>query len=177
MKFEAVGFLWDGFNMITLERFRTLANRQYRAGNEYALIPHKARSDAAHGLYFKCVDLGWKNCPEDMAHRFPSSEHFRKWCLVQEGFFDEHQMLCDNNSKARATAALCRKLDQYAVIKVSGPIVTVWMAKSQSHEMMGQDEFIASMQRVLERIAGMLGITVSELTEAAKAAMKTQGSS
>jgi len=32
MKFEAVGFLWDGFNMITLERFRTLANRQYRAG-------------------------------------------------------------------------------------------------------------------------------------------------
>lgn len=171
MKIEPVAFVWDGAAMIPLERFRALASRQFRPGQEYAMVPHQGRSERAHGLYFKTVQVGWKNLPHGVAERFPTAEHFRKWCLIQEGLADEHTMLCDNESKARATAALCRKLDQYAVIRINGPIVTVWTAMSQSHHTMGHDAFNDSMNKVLERIAEMLGITVAELTENAKKEM------
>lgn len=172
-KIEAVGFIWDGSAMIPLDRFRALASRQFRPGQKYALVPHRGRSEAAHGLYFACVQLSWKNLPEPFASRFPSSEHFRRWCLIQEGLADEHTMLCDNDIKAQATAALCRSIDGYAVIRLSGPVVTVWTAKSQSHHAMGHEAFNDSMKRVLERCADMLGITVAELTENAKKQMQT----
>lgn len=168
MKIEPVAFVWSGREMVPLDRFRPLAARQFKPGQEYALVPHQGRSEKAHGLYFKAVDLGWKNLPHDVAERFPTSDHFRRWCLIQEGYADEHTMVCDSASKARATAALCRSLDGYAVIRIDGPIVIVWTAQSQSHHAMGHDAFTASMQKVLERIADMLGITVAKLTEEAK---------
>lgn len=175
MKIEPVAFLWSGREMVPLDRFRALANRQFRAGQEYALVPHQGRSEKAHGLYFKCVEVGWKTLPErwqklpdSNAERFPTSEHYRRWCLIQEGYADEHTLICDNDARARETAVLCRTLDGYAVIRISGPVVTVWTAQSQSHHAMGHDAFNASMSKVLERIADMLCITVKELTEEAK---------
>lgn len=172
MKIDPVAFVWDGGAMIPLDRYRGLASRQFRPGQEYALVPHRGRSEKAHGLYFACVHLCWENLPTEYAGRFPTSEHLRKWCLIQEGLADEHTMLCDNEPKARATAALARSLDGYAVIKVNGPIVTVWTAKSQSHHAMGHDAFTESMNKVLERCADMLGISIADLTENAKKQMQ-----
>jgi hypothetical protein len=176
-KVEPIAFVWSGAEMVPLDRYRGLASRQFRPGVEYSLIPHRGRSEAAHGLYFKALEIGWKNLPEEYTGRFPTAEYLRKWCLVQEGYADEHSMLCDNNAKAMATAALCRALDGYAVIKVSGPVVTVWTAKSQSHHAMGHDVFNDSMNKVLERVADMLGISSQQLTEEAKSAMTRQGTS
>lgn len=177
MKIEAVAFIWDGGAMIPLDRYRGLASRQFRPGVEYALIPHRERSDKAHGLYFKAVELAWKNLPEEMSARFPTSEHLRKWCLVKEGYADEHTMLCANEAQASNTGVLARALDGYAIIKISGPIVIVWTAKSQSRHAMGHEVFNESMNKVLERMAEMLGISSQQLTEEAKSAMTRQGTS
>mgnify|MGYP000028188545 CR=1 FL=1 len=177
MKVEPCAFIWDGGAMIPLDRYRGLASRQFRPGTEYALIPHRERSDKAHGLYFKAVELAWKNLPEEYTGRFPTSEHLRKWALIKEGYADEHAMICDNESKAQATASLCRALDGYAVIRVNGPICTVWTAKSQSRHAMGHEAFNESMNKVLEHIADMLGISSQQLTEEAKSAMTRQGTS
>ncbi len=177
MKVEPVAFIWDGAAMIPLERFRGLASRQFRPGVEYALVPHRERSDAAHGLFFKCVELAWKNLPHEYDGKFPTSEHLRKRALVWEGFADEHTMLCANEAQAQSTGVLARALDGYAVIQIKGPIVIVWTAKSQSRHVMGHDVFTDSMNKVLGRLADMLGISVGQLTEEAKSAMVRRGTS
>lgn len=165
--------------MVPLDRFRTLANRQFRPGREYALIPHQGRSAAAHGLYFKCVEVCWQNLPEQWQRRrdsnlerFPTSTHLRKWALIQEGYADEHTTACTSEEQAHSIAALCRSLDGYAVIQVSGNVVTIWTAQSQDHHHMGHDDFQRSMDKVLGRLSSMLGISIDELTENAKASMK-----
>lgn len=165
--------------MVPLDRFRTLANRQFRTGQEYALVPHQDRSSKAHGLYFKCVEVAWQNLPETWQRRrdsnlerFPTSSHLRKWALIQEGFADEHTQVCDSEEQAMQFASLCRTLDEYAVIKVSGDILTVWTAQSQDSNHMGHDDFQRSMDKVLGRLSSMLGISIDELTDNAKASMK-----
>lgn len=168
MKIEPCAFIWNSREMVPLDRFRALANRQFRAGQEYALVPHQGRSEKAHGLYFKCVEVTWQNLPHGVAERYPTSEHLRKWALIQEGYADEHTMVCDSEEKAREVAGLARSLDGYAVIRVSGNIVTVWTAQSQDKHHMGHEVFQKSMDSVLSRLADMLGITVKELTEEAK---------
>ena len=160
--------------MIPLDRFRRLASQQFRPGTEYALIPHQEQSDRERGLYNACIALTWGNLPDVDQRRFPSDAHLRKWCLIREGFADEHSMICDNEAKARSTGALCRKLDAFAVIKIDGPIVTVWTAKSQSKHDMGHDVFHESVTKVLERCAHMLGISVQELTDNAKSQMQSR---
>lgn len=179
MKPEAVAFVWSGREMVPLDRFRALANRQFRPGTEYALIPHQGRSMKAHGLYFKSVEVAWQNLPEQWQRRrdsslqrFPTSTHLRKWALIQEGFADEHTQPCDSHEQAMQFAALCRALDEFAVIKVSEDVLTVWTAQSQDHHHMGHDDFQRSMDKVLGRLSTMLGITIHELTENAKASMQ-----
>lgn len=81
-------------------------------------------------------------------------------------------MACDSAEKAHEVAALCRSLDGYAVIRVSGDIVIVWTAKSQDHHHMGHDDFQRSMDKVLSRLSDMLGIATDDLVANAKASMK-----
>lgn len=175
MEVQPVGFVWDGGAMIPLERFRRLASQQFRPGMEYALIPHRERSTQEQGLYFACIKLTWDNLPETDQRRFPSTEHLRKWCLFKEGYADEHSMVCDSEAKAKEVGTLARQLDAFAVIKISGPVVYVWTAKSQSKHFMGHDVFHESVSKVLERCAQMLDISVTELTENAKSQMQSRG--
>lgn len=178
MKPEPVAFVWSGREMVPLDRYRVLAGRLYRPGREYTLIPHQERSTRAHGLFFKAIEVAWQNLPEQYQRRpdsnrprFPTSTALRKWALVQEGFADEHVHVCDTNADAMQMAALARMLDEYAVIKVSGDIVTVWIAQSQG-PIMGREEFQRSMDKVLGRVAHMLGISIDDLTQNAKQSMK-----
>lgn len=172
MKIEPVAFIWSGREMVPLDRFRPLANRQFRAGQEYALIPHRPRSDKAQGLYFASLLVAWENLPERYDGRFPSAEHLRKWSLVQEGFADEHVQVCQSEEQARSFGVLCRELDSYAVIHVSGDVLTIWTAQSQDRHHMAAYVFNESMQKVLERVAHMIGLSVDELTENAKSRMQ-----
>lgn len=165
--------------MVPLDRYRLLANRQFRPGQEYALIPHQERSAKAHGLYFKCVQICWENLPEHWQRRpdsnrerFPTSNALRKWALVQEGFADEHVTVCDTHEVAMQVAALARTLDEFSIIRVSDNIVTVWVAQSQDHHAMGHEVFQRSMDKTLSRLSDMLGIATDDLVANAKASMK-----
>jgi hypothetical protein len=179
MKPEPVAFVWSGREMVPLDRFRALASRQYRPGQEYVLIEHRGRSMKAHGLYFKCVEVAWQNLPEKWQKRrdsnrdrFPTAEHLRKWALIQEGYADDRVTVWDTEEDARRAALFGRELDEYAVIPAPlGNVVTIFTAKSQDARM-GHDDFQRSMDKVLGRLSTMLGITVSDLTENAKQSMK-----
>lgn len=178
MKIEPVAFIFDGRAMIPLDRFRDLARRQFRAGQEYALIPHQPRSSKAQGLFFKAVQVAWENLPEQWQkrrdtnrERFPTANSLRKWALVQEGFADEHVTVCDTPEDAQKVAALARTLDEFAVIVVHENIVTVWVAQHQDAHTMDRDTFQRSMDKVMGRLAHMLGISSDDLAENAKSAM------
>jgi hypothetical protein len=163
MKAEPVAFVWDGSVMVPLDRFRPLAQRQYKPGQEYALIEHLGRSDKSHAHYFACIKKGWENLPERFALRFPTPEYLRKRCLVWEGYADHTQIVCPDAQSAAALVTLIRKADPYTVMKLDGLVLDIWTAQSQDHASMGHEAFQKSKDDVMGRIAQMCGITVKEL--------------
>ncbi len=168
MKLEPVAFVWSGREMVPLDRFRRLAERQYHAGQEYVLIDHKGRSEESHRHYFASLRKGWENLREEDAKRYPSPEYLRKWCLVKEGYADQTDHVCEDEESAAKMIVLIRKLDPYAVITRSHRVLTIWTAQSQDHASMGHQVFQESKTKVLERIAHMCGISMKELTDNAK---------
>lgn len=168
MKLEPAAFIWDGQAMIPLDRFRRLASKQYRAGQEYVLVDHKGRSEESHRHYFACVRKGWENLHEEDAMKYPSPEFLRKWALVKEGYADCTDHVCESEEEVAKLITLVRKLDPYAVLTRSGNILTVWTAQSQDHASMGHKTFEESKTKVLERIANMCGISLDELTKNGK---------
>lgn len=165
MRPRPIPFVWDGRSMVPLDRSRPLCDRQFRLGQEYSLIPHEPRSHATHAHFFAAVSDGWNNLREDDAKRFPSSEHLRRWALIKAGYADEHSIVCESERKARNMGALCRTLDEYAVITVRGNVLRVYTAQSQSHHAMDRETFQASKQAVLEIIAAMIQVTPKKLAE------------
>lgn len=157
-------FRWSGDEMIPLPRFADRARKQYVVGETYPLVVHEDRSDASHRQYFAAIHEGWKNLPESVAHRWPSSEHLRKWCLVRAGFADEQHTVCTSDEQATEIAAFVRPLDGYAVITVKGPVVTVYRAKSQSRRAMNKIDFESSKRAVLDLVADMVGIDADTLS-------------
>jgi hypothetical protein len=169
MDMEAVAFVWDGSVMVPLDRFRRLAVRQFRLGQEYSLKVWTGRSDASHSHYFACIKKGWQNLPEEYAQEFPKPEYLRKWCLVQEGYADHMQLICSTESELARKIQWVRKMDPYCVVKVRQKlIIDVWNAQSQDHASMDHEIFQKSKTAVLERIANMCGISLEELTKNAK---------
>ena len=56
-------------------------------------------------------------------------------------------------------------MDEYAIVTVTGSLVTVYTAQSQSYRAMGKDKFQASKQAVLDLIAEMIGVETKKLKE------------
>ena len=168
MSMEPVAFVWDGQAMIPLDRFRKLCQKQFRPGTEYALVPWRGRSEESHRHYFACIRTGWNNLPEEWSQEFPTAEHLRKWCLVQEGYADHTQVPCETPTVLAKLILMIRKMDPYAVMKRRGEVLDVWVAQSQDHASMGHEAFQESKDKVLGRIANMCGISVGELTRNAK---------
>lgn len=154
--------------MVPLDRFRNLAKRQYKTGQEYVLIDHKGRSEESHKHYFASIRKGWENLPEDDAKRYRSPEFLRKWCLVKEGYADHVDHVCRDDDEASHMIMLVRRLDQYAIITRASNILTIWFAQSQDRASMGHKVFEESKARVLECIAAMCGISLEELTKNSK---------
>ena len=143
--------------MVPLPRYGNVCRRQFEEGEEYPLAPIEPRSRASHNHYFAALNEGFENLPETET-RFPTSEHFRKWALVEEGYRDEKNYVCESPAHAKQLALLCRSLSEFAVIKVADRVVRIWEAKSQSAAAMGRDEFEASKKAVLGRLEQMTGV-------------------
>lgn len=154
---------WDGETMRPLPRFAERARKQFQAGERYRLAEEHERSQQSHSHFFASLNEAWKNLPEDIAEQFPSVEHLRKWSLVKTGFADERSIVAGSNDEARRIAAFVRPSDPYAVITVSGNVVRVFTAKSQSRKAMNKADFQASKTAVLEIVSGLVGVDVDTL--------------
>lgn len=161
-----VVFTWDGDAMIPLPRFRDLCNKQFVVHEEYALTIVENRSQASHNHYFAALNDAWQNLAEEFNGRFPSPEHLRAWALVEAGYCDETDTVCDSPRDAKTLAATIRRYSPYAIIRLSGNVVKVFEPKSQAMtgaNAMLKEEFEASKAAVLDIVAGMARTTRAEL--------------
>ena len=154
-------FRWDGDAMVPLNPH--LADRQYVVGMVYRLVPMEERSEASHRAFFAAVNDAWRNLPEAMADQFPSADHLRKWALIRTGYRNERSIVTGSKAEAERVAAFIEPMDEFAIVTASGPVVTVWTAKSQSMRAMGKVQFQKSKGDVLDLLAGMIGTDAAAL--------------
>lgn len=154
-------FDWDGEAMVP--RLPRLADRYFVVGEEYRLAPAEERSGASHRHFFAQIAEAHANLPEDLAERLPTPDHLRRWALIRTGFRDERSIVASSKEDAERIASFVKPLDDFAVVTVSGPVVTVYTAKSQSARAMGKQEFQASKERVLDFIASLIGVERGDL--------------
>lgn len=153
-----LAYRWTGDSFEVLPRHQKAADAEFVIGQVYCLEQVHERSAKSHAQFFAAINTGWLNLPEAMAESFPSSEHLRKHCLIKSGFFDKRSIQCSSKAEALRLAAFIRPLDEYAIVTVTGSLVTVYTAQSQSYRAMGKEAFQKSKQSVLDQIDSMLGV-------------------
>jgi hypothetical protein len=158
MKPRPVRFQWNGEAMLPEPRFATLCDRQFVVGEFYTLIPHEQRSRASHKHFFAVVAEVWSNLPDRLALRFPTSEHLRKWALIRCGYADKKEIVLASDTDAERVGTFMRTLDTYAVITLSGPVITVYTAQSQAESAMGGKLFQEAKRDVLEFLANLIEV-------------------
>lgn len=142
------------------------ADKTFVVGQHYSLVQHEERSSASHNHEFAWLKEAWQNLPEQLAERFPTSEHLRKWALIRAGYSDSHTIVCSSKAEAVRVAAFIRPMDEFAVVIVQNATVTRYTAKSQSKKAMGAKEFYESKERIMEVVARMLNVEPQELPRA-----------
>jgi len=158
-------FEWDGEVMRPLHP--QAADRQYVVGEHYFLDHREDRSMASHRHYFAVLMQAWQNLPEDIADRFPTPEHLRKYALVKTGFRDERNFVCHSRHEALRMAAFVKPMDEFAIVSCVGSSVVVLTAHSQSLRAMGKEKFQRSKDAVLDCVAELIGVLPDQLSESA----------
>lgn len=158
---------WDGEAFIPERRFARICDNRFIIGELYPLVVEEERSQATHNHYFAAVHDAWVNLPDDMAERWPTAEHLRKWALIKAGYRDERTVPCATAAEAQRVRALVKGLDDYAVVLVHENVVSVFTAKTQSTKAMKKAEFQESKQKVLDVLAELIGVRTRELERAA----------
>lgn len=128
---------------------------------------HRERSAESHRHYFAVIADAWGNLPEVLAADFPSPEHLRKHALIKAGYCTVNRLVFPDNAEAIRAAAFLQSLDTYAICEVSGRVVTVYRAKSQSIKAMGKATFQKSKDDVFTAISQIIG---ADATQAGMAA-------
>lgn len=157
-------FHWDGEAMVPEKRFARACDAQFVIGESYPLIVNESRSAASHNHYFAAIHEGWQNLPEEIAERFATPEHLRKFALIKAGYRDERTFVASSKAEAQRLAAFVRPMDEFSVVLVDEASVTVFTAKSQSLKAMGRKAFQESKDAVLDVIAGLIGVAPKDLS-------------
>ena len=160
---------WTGEEFTPLGRSRRDCDKDFVVGQVYRLEHIEERSEASHRHYFATVHEAWANLPEEIADQFPTSEMFRKFCLIKTGYCTQQQHVATTRAEAQRMRAFAGRLtggtDDYAIITIDGTVVTVWRAESQSYKAMGKKRFTESKQAVLDYCASLVGVKTSELEQ------------
>ena len=165
-------FIWDGEKMVPPSRYWAERGcERFVKGETYRLSEAYDRSVNSHNHYFAALSEAWQNLPHDAMERWPTSEHLRKWALIQAGYRDEKSIVAASKAEAQRIGAFIRPMDHYAVVAISECVVTVYTAKSQSLRAMGKADFQQSKQDVLEIVASQIGVTSEGLRANAEAAL------
>lgn len=159
-----VPFTWNGDVMTPPGRFLRLCDKQFAVGETYPLVVHEDRSTNSHNHFFAAVHEAWKNLPERLTQRYPTSEHLRKWALIKAGYADERSIACTTAEEALRVAAFLKPMDDYAIVVVADATIKVFTAKSQSARAMDKATFQESKQSVLDIVAEMIGVDPKTLT-------------
>jgi hypothetical protein len=161
---------WDGEAFSPLPRFAKICDRELVVGEQHRIVIEEERSHASHNHFFASVAEAWKNLPDDLAERFQTADHLRKFALIKSGYHDERSVVCASKAEAQRVAAFIRPIDDYAVVTVNEATVRFFTAKSQSMKAMGKTDFYASKQAVLDTVAAMIGVTADALAANAQRA-------
>ena len=159
----AIAFKYTEGRMVPLGRFRREADATFDEGNIYHLAEVKGRSAASHSHYFACLHDAWLSLPEEMALRFPTEEHLRKWALIRTGHARGVDVACGSVAAAERVAAFMRSDDPYCVSSVAGTSATKWTAISQSNKAMGKEEFQKSKDDVLGFLEVQINVSPGSL--------------
>ena len=162
-----IAFRWDGEAMYPIKAHARRADAEFVVGETYTMTPVEERSAQSHRHYFACIQQAWANLPDAALEQFPTSEHLRRFALIKTGFADRREIVASSKAEAMRLAAFVRPMDGFAIVTVEGCAVTVWTARSQSMRAMGKPEFQRSKTATLDYLATMLGVTPSDLSEAA----------
>jgi hypothetical protein len=162
--------VWNGEAFEPLPGFRKRADGAFVVGQVYHMEPVEERTAKTHRHYFACINEAWQSLPADFAERFPTPDHLRKFALIKAGFADSRQIVAASRAEALRLAAFIRPMDEYAVVSVSGAVVTVWTAQSQSMRAMGKERFKASKDAVLAAIEDLLDLQPGTLGKQREAA-------
>lgn len=119
-------------------------------------------SDPARRRFFAIIKETFDSLPDHWKAVAPSSQHLRKWCLVQIGYCDTTVTDCGSRAAAERVCALARNLDTFAVVSVQGPCVIVAKARSLQKRVCPKKEFLAIAERVYDHLNGMTGAEVRE---------------
>lgn len=157
-------FEWSGEAMIPIHPRR--ADKTFVVGQRYSLVQHEERSSASHNHEFAWLKEAWQTLPENLADRFPTSEHLRKWALIRAGYSDSHTITCRSKAEAARLVAFIRPIDEFAIVIVQGTTVTRFTARSQSKRAMGAKEFYESKEKIMDVVARMLDVGTEELPRA-----------
>lgn len=147
-----------------------LADKHFVVGECYRLEVIEDRSAASHRFYFACLNEAHKNLSEELAQRFPTMDHLRKWALIRSGHRDEKSFVCSSRAEALRFATFLRPMDDFSVVITSESAVTVFTAKSQSMRSQGKKSFEESKSAVLDIVSALIGTDRETLTANAEKA-------
>ena len=158
-------FRWDGTAMMPLRP--RAADRVFVVGEVYTLVEHQLRSVKSHDHFFAVVHDAWLNLPEEMAHRWPSEDHLRRYALIRAGYCTQREIVCATRAEALRWSTEMSRASEFAVVEAPGPVVTIYEAKSQSMRAMGKPAFEDSKQKVLDVLAELVGTDPTTLRQQA----------
>jgi hypothetical protein len=152
------------FAMVPLERFLPTAKRQFQTEQKYRpgdwIVGEDVRSTAQHKRYFAALREAFDQLPETIARRWPTSEHFRHWLLIEANWKDEKEINCEDETHAKRLATFVRTETPFARITVATnprtgkkTIVVIERAMSQDYSAMDKETFKRSSDDVLDLAA------------------------
>lgn len=140
----------------------------FEPGRAYRLVPMDEREKVSHQTrahYFAVLREVWETLPHGFGDRFPTSEHLRKWALIQTGFHKREEFACPTPGEAKRLATIIKAIDEYAVVILQDAVVVRLTAKSQSNEHMDRGEFQRSKEAVLDYLATLIETNRETLAE------------
>lgn len=124
-------------------------------------------SDAARRRFFAIVREAWSNLPDVERARFPNSEVLRKTALCRIGWAECKVVTCGSNKAAQEVALLASHLDRYAIVDITGTVVSVFTARSMSKRHCPKKTFLEVSEKALDWISTVLGTDAATLGKAA----------
>lgn len=169
---EQTGEVVRAMAMVPAPRYANAAAKQFAEGEEYTLDQIEERSMASHKQYFAALNSGYKNLPDNVGFRkkndgsfeldlegnriptWPSVKHYRKWLLIETGWYIQKEIAEANATYAKRLAIWIRndigEEAEYWRIGRNDNVVVIRIAKSQAKmAMKNKKEFEASKRDVL----------------------------